>query len=103
MRKTLVGLVSLSLLLLAIAAAPVSAVKPIRDASPRHDSPDYNNGQALALKQGEEKTAQPPLGPAKVGQVRTWLGLDDAQGSIYLKNYTLRGVGNNVEVWVANN
>jgi hypothetical protein len=101
-RKTLIALVSLALLL-SLAAAPVSAVKPIRDASPRHDSPNYNNGVALALKKGEERTAQPPLGPAKVGQVRTWLGLDDAQGSIYLKNYTLRGTGNHVEVWVANN
>ncbi|WP_342672744.1 choice-of-anchor J domain-containing protein [Micromonospora rhizosphaerae] len=37
-----------------------------------------------------------------VGTVRQWLGLDDFQGRLYRKDYTLRGVGNNIEVWVAN-
>ncbi|WBB47446.1 immune inhibitor A [Verrucosispora sp. WMMA2044] len=37
-----------------------------------------------------------------VGTVRQWLALDDYQGIIYLKDYTLRGVGDNIEVWVAN-
>ncbi|GIJ79247.1 Immune inhibitor A peptidase M6 [Micromonospora phaseoli] len=37
-----------------------------------------------------------------VGTVRQWLALDDYQGVIYLKPYTLRGVGDNIEVWVAN-
>jgi hypothetical protein len=37
-----------------------------------------------------------------VGTVRQWLALDDYQGVIYLKDYTLRGVGDNIEVWVAN-
>ena len=36
----------------------------------------------------------------EVGDVRTWLGLDDAEG-FYPKNYVLRGVGDHVEVWVA--
>jgi hypothetical protein len=37
-----------------------------------------------------------------VGTVRQWLGLDDLQGALYRKDYTLRGLGNNIEVWVAN-
>ncbi|MFI7672568.1 choice-of-anchor J domain-containing protein [Actinophytocola sp. NPDC049390] len=37
-----------------------------------------------------------------VGTVRPWLALDDAQGQLYLKDYTLRGVGDKIEVWVAN-
>lgn len=37
-----------------------------------------------------------------VGTVRGWLGLDDALGNLYRKDYTLRGVGDKVEVWVAN-
>ncbi|SCE69541.1 Immune inhibitor A peptidase M6 [Micromonospora mirobrigensis] len=37
-----------------------------------------------------------------VGTVRQWLGLDDLQGRYYRKDYTLRGVGNHIEVWVAN-
>jgi len=37
-----------------------------------------------------------------VGSVRGWLGLDDFQGFYYRKDYTLRAVGEHVEVWVAN-
>ncbi|MEV0203431.1 choice-of-anchor J domain-containing protein [Nonomuraea sp. NPDC050691] len=37
-----------------------------------------------------------------VGTVRQWLGLDDFNGRLYRKDYTLRGVGDNIEVWVAN-
>jgi hypothetical protein len=37
-----------------------------------------------------------------VGTVRQWLGSDDFQGRNYRKDYTLRGVGSKIEVWVAN-
>jgi hypothetical protein len=37
-----------------------------------------------------------------VGTVRPWLALDDYNGSLYFKSYTLRGVGDKIEVWVAN-
>lgn len=37
-----------------------------------------------------------------VGTVRPWLARDDFQGILYLKDYTLRGVGDKIEVWVAN-
>ena len=103
MRKISPVLVALLFIASAFAPAGAAAGKPIRDVSPRHTGTDYNNGQVLPLGKGETKTAQPPLGPAKVGQVRTWLALDDQLGRIYLKNYTLRGVGNHVEAWVANN
>jgi hypothetical protein len=36
-----------------------------------------------------------------VGTKRQWLSLDDEKGMLYLKEYTLRGVGKNIEVWVA--
>jgi hypothetical protein len=36
-----------------------------------------------------------------VGTVRQWLGFDDVDGSLYRKDYTLRGVGEHIEVWVA--
>ena len=39
--------------------------------------------------------------PAKIGDTRFWLGLDDYNGEIYVKQYTLRGVGSQAEVWVA--
>jgi hypothetical protein len=102
-RKISPILVALTLLLSAIAPTGVAAIKPPKDVNPRPDSVNYNNGVALPFSQGETHTKKPPLGPAKVGDVRTWLGLDDFRGSIGLKNYTLRGVGNHVEVWVANN
>ncbi len=37
-----------------------------------------------------------------VGTVRRWIGLDDFNGTLYRKDYTLRGVGSKIEVWVAN-
>ena len=37
-----------------------------------------------------------------VGTVRQWLALDDFFGFAYRKDYTLRGVGEHIEVWVAN-
>ncbi|HEY7594406.1 MAG TPA: choice-of-anchor J domain-containing protein [Actinophytocola sp.] len=37
-----------------------------------------------------------------VGTVRQWLGLDDFNGILYRKDYTLRAVGEKIEVWVAN-
>jgi hypothetical protein len=37
-----------------------------------------------------------------VGTVRQWIGLDDVAGVFYRKDYTLRGVGDKIEVWVAN-
>ena len=42
-------------------------------------------------------------GPAVVGEQRIWLALDNVLGQYYLKFFTLRAVGENVEVWVANN
>ena len=49
---------------------------------------------------GPKGLAAEPTPP--VGTVRQWLGLDDAQGRLYRKDYTLRGVGDHIEVWVAN-
>ena len=46
-------------------------------------------------------TAAGPTAAPVVGEERVWLGLDDEQGSIYPKAYTLRGIGEHIEVWVA--
>ncbi|GAA0991645.1 hypothetical protein GCM10009555_079280 [Acrocarpospora macrocephala] len=37
-----------------------------------------------------------------VGTVRSLIALNDVAGSAYRKDYTLRGVGDKIEVWVAN-
>ncbi|MFC3499502.1 choice-of-anchor J domain-containing protein [Micromonospora krabiensis] len=50
--------------------------------------------------QARSRTQAAAQTPA-VGTVRQWLGLDDTTGAYYRKDYTLRGVGENIEVWVA--
>jgi hypothetical protein len=102
-RKILTVFAILILLIALVPAMTVGADKPIKDASPKHDSPNYNHGVALPFDQADIKNAQPPLGPGKIGDTKTWLALDDTRGVIYLKNYTLRAVGTHVEVWVATN
>jgi len=102
-RKILAVFAILILLVAALAVTTAGADKPIKDASPRHDSPDYNHGAKLPIVKGDNLNGNPPLGPAKVGDARIWLALNDFTGSIYLKFYTLRAVGNHAEVWVANN
>jgi len=67
------------------------------------DTPDYNKGVEVPFDQADIHNAHPPLGPASIGDTKTWLGLDDTRGVIYLKNYTLRAVGIHAEVWVSTN
>ncbi|MEV4318802.1 hypothetical protein [Actinocrispum sp. NPDC049592] len=59
----------------------------------KSDEPARANGAAKA----QAAAATPP-----VGTVRQWVGLDVVQGNVYRKDYTLRAVGNKIEVWVAN-
>ncbi|RKN49577.1 choice-of-anchor J domain-containing protein [Micromonospora endolithica] len=56
--------------------------------------------QYQARAQAKRSQAQAETPP--VGTVRQWLALDDYNGEIYFKDYTLRGVGEHIEVWVAN-
>jgi hypothetical protein len=66
--------------------------------------PNYNRGKKLGLSESEsEPPHRIPKSVPNVGDVRTMLGLDDFNNRIYLKNYTLRGIGHHIEVWVANN
>lgn len=62
--------------------------------------PSSYPGQAQLRAAPEAQAAAAETPP--VGTVRQWLGLDDVQGTLYRKDYTLRGVGANIEVWVAN-
>lgn len=48
------------------------------------------------------RSAAPAAETPPVGTVRPWLALDDVEGGIYRKDYTLRGAGDHIEVWVAN-
>jgi Immune inhibitor A peptidase M6 len=45
--------------------------------------------------------AQQAHGPAAVGEVRTWVALDNVNGFLYTKTYELRALGEHVEIWIA--
>jgi Immune inhibitor A peptidase M6 len=66
-------------------------------------SKKYSTSQ-LGLRQSQARAlAAPAAAPTPpVGTVRQWIALDDQQGILYRKDYTLRGVGDHIEVWVAN-
>ncbi len=75
----------------------------------RPDSPDLNGGKTLPLDKAASRQAIKEANrdalrgrPMTIGQQKTWLANDDTDGSVYLKRYTLRGVGKHVQVWVAN-
>jgi hypothetical protein len=89
----------LIVMILFIAVGPVGAAGAgrIRDVSPEQDSPDL---KPLPFDRADVRNANPPLGPAQIGQTKTWLGIDDFRGVLNIKNYVLRGVGTHVEVWV---
>jgi len=81
----------------AAASAPRSDVREV--------SPDKKWSTArLGLARSQARAlAAPAAAPTPpVGTVRQWLGLDDFNGTLYRKDYTLRGVGDKIEVWVAN-
>jgi hypothetical protein len=78
------------------------------------DVPDRYDPKTQADAAAKARAARPsakaaapqaaaPAGPTPpVGTVRQWLGLDDFNGFYYRKDYTLRAVGQHIEVWVAN-
>jgi hypothetical protein len=75
-----------------------------------HVGPDLNNGQPLPVITGggSAGTLNARFSPTRaashtpvIGEVRNWVGLDDVVGAFYRKGYTLRGMGDHVEIWVA--
>ncbi|MBA3742123.1 immune inhibitor A domain-containing protein [Sporichthya sp.] len=46
-------------------------------------------------------TTAAAAGTPSVGTKRMWPSLDQVKQTVYVKEYTLRGVGKNIEVWVA--
>jgi hypothetical protein len=88
------------------AAAPPAGAAP-SDIRHLNREPSTVNGVKVETPQQftpkattQRRTAAAATPP--VGTVRQWLGLDDTTGSAYRKDYTLRGVGQKIEVWVAN-
>jgi hypothetical protein len=64
--------------------------------------PDLTAGGAATLAAAAEPADPPaPTPPAQIGDERTWAAVDDVADRYYPKDYTLRGIGRNIEVWVA--
>jgi hypothetical protein len=85
-------------------AAPTtkaSATTGVREVPPGQRFSAAGLTFASPAEQRKAKTLAAAATPP-VGTVRPWLALDDAQGQLYLKDYTLRAVGEHIEVWVAN-
>ncbi|HZE66848.1 MAG TPA: hypothetical protein VE081_09475, partial [Sporichthyaceae bacterium] len=74
---------------------PTNAHYPL-DASVGPTLAAWRKTAAGAAQFTQRSGATPP-----VGTKRMWLSLDQVKGVLYTKQYTLRGVGENIEVWVA--
>ncbi len=87
-------------------AQPASAAPKAVPAAPsdvREISPGKHYDLAPDLAAGL-RTPQPARAAGvtpPVGTVRKWIGLDDFNGKLYLKDFTLTAVGAKIEVWVA--
>src|SRR4051812_715602 len=104
-RAQVAAAIAAALAAAAVAAAPASAA-PKSAASGTREVPagkQYSTA-SLGLSRARARAFAAPAAaqtPA-VGTVRQWIALDDFNGLLYRKDYTLRGVGQHVEVWVAN-
>jgi hypothetical protein len=104
-----VGVIAAALVTSLALGTPAVAADPVPPDDVRHTGPDYNAGKPLPLdvsaSTGMNRRRTLPQGTATagatVGETRTWVALDDVEDAYYLKSYTLRGLGNNVQVWVA--
>ena len=109
MRKALGSVGAVLVLLLGAQAA--EAKRPPGAADTREVGAALRLGKALPIEvraqtarpaQRAARAASEPGVKPTVGTVKTWLALDDLESALYYKDYTLRAVGDNIEVWVAN-
>ncbi|MBB3043669.1 immune inhibitor A [Nocardioides sp. LMS-CY] len=87
----------------ASSAAPSTTADRAAPSDVREISPDAKystKGLAMRRAQARANTLAAAATPP-VGTTRSWLALDDFNGRLYLKPYTLKGVGDKIEVWVA--
>ncbi len=95
--------------LAALLVAVLALTPTVGSTAPERRTPISDTREFRAVRSPELVTSAPglaaerarPTARAVVGDTRYWLGLDDENGVIYPKEYTLRGVGRRVEVWVA--
>jgi len=89
----------------AATAAPVAPAAPAAGPAVVDDTRDpvhktFSTEGLGARPPGFARRAAPAATP-DVGTARQWLALDDIEGTLYRKDFTLRGVGEHIEVWVA--
>jgi hypothetical protein len=102
MRRTLIAATVLTVVA-ALSFPATGVAKPGGAHAPRGGGSDtFDPGPDVHGKIFKQAAAPvvPRANAPRVGDIRTWLGLDDAEG-FYPKSYQLRAVGDNVEVWTA--
>jgi hypothetical protein len=114
-RRQLAAVLALTLSISVLSVASAAATPRSQDRTRPPIAPDdtldvgddYNGGRPLPFS-GRVRAQLRRIGAdstsamrVKVGDKKTWLGLDDAEGTAYLKDYKLRGIGTHIEVWVA--
>jgi hypothetical protein len=103
------GLLSTSALISTTAYADRTGPAPVASdpgsGDVRSVGPDYNDGKALSLDKSmsrqRARSSAAAAADAEVGTSKTWLALNDVTGQIGLKSYTMRGLGDHIQVWVA--
>jgi hypothetical protein len=101
--RAVAGAATLGLLATGLGTATASAAPANRpvNSDVRHVGGDYNDGKPLPFSKEGAGGKGVNSNEFKVGTVRKWPALDDAKDVTYTKQFVLRGVGDNVEVWVA--
>jgi hypothetical protein len=82
--------------------APAVAGSDMRELTPGARSKSFA-GDRSAGRQALKAAKADPSTPPKVGDTRTWMGYDELNPDVvYPKRFVLRGIGDNIQVWVAN-
>jgi len=113
MPRRICGLVAVTLLLAVLtpgagAHAATKKVKRTVDVGVREVAPNETanlklNARAARqdIRQAASASAAPVTAQSTVGEEKFWLAIDFQEGALQLKEYELRAIGNNIEVWVA--
>lgn len=81
-------------------AAPVPGAAPLLNDTREPARKTFSTAGLEKRSAGFARRAAAAPTPT-AGTVRKWPALDDVDGRFYRKDYTLRGVGEHIEVWVA--
>lgn len=115
-RKLLLALVGTVSMLASLLAVGPAGAQSGRGASPADDTEHPSlqvrsgtlplDGIELKAPAAASRAAAPQAAAAapadpEVGEVRSWISLDDTFGILYRKGYTLRALRDDVEIWVA--